>query len=92
MERPIRYLRESFFYGRQFASDEDLNDQPQRWLEGTADVRQHGTTGERPLDRFERGGLWRSDHWTGHQAFAERSRRSTFPPSRESERSTPRGP
>ena len=27
VERPIRYLRESFFYGRKFISDEDLNEQ-----------------------------------------------------------------
>ena len=54
VERPIRYIRESFFYGRKFASDEDLNEQAQRWLEGTANVRRHGTTGERPVDRFER--------------------------------------
>ena len=54
VERPIRYLRESFFYGREFAGDEDLNEQAERWLEGTANVRAHGTTGERPVDRFER--------------------------------------
>ena len=54
IERPIRYLRQSFFYGRQFVSDEDLNDQAQRWLEGTANVRLHATTGERPDERFER--------------------------------------
>ena len=54
VERPIRYIRESFFYGRKFVSDEDLNEQAQRWLEGTANVRRHGTTGERPVDRFER--------------------------------------
>ena len=54
VERPIRYLRESFFYGRAFAGDEDLNAQAARWLEGTANVRMHGTTGERPVDRFER--------------------------------------
>ena len=54
MERPIRYLRESFFYGRQFANDADLNEQAERWLERTANVRRHGTTGERPVDRFER--------------------------------------
>ena len=54
MERPIRYLRENFFYGRTFASDEDLNGQAARWLDGTANVRVHGTTGERPVDRFER--------------------------------------
>ena len=54
VERPIRYIRESFFYGREFANDDDLNDQAERWLKGTANVRRHGTTGERPIDRFER--------------------------------------
>ena len=54
VERPIRYVRESFFYARQFVSDEDLNAQAERWLEGTANVRRHGTTGERPQERFER--------------------------------------
>ena len=54
VERPFRHLRESFFYGREFANDADLNAQASRWLEGTANVRVHGTTGERPVDRFER--------------------------------------
>ena len=54
VERPIRYIRDSFFYGRAFANDEDLNEQASRWLEGTATVRRHSTTGERPVDRFER--------------------------------------
>ena len=54
VERPIRYIRESFFYGRAFANDEDLNEQASGWAEGTANVRRHGTTGERPVDRFER--------------------------------------
>lgn len=53
VERPIRYVRESFFYGREFVSDEDLNAQAARWLEHTANVRCHGTTRERPIDRFE---------------------------------------
>ena len=54
VERPIRYIRENFFYGRSFANDDDLNEQAARWLEGTANVRRHATTGERPIDRFER--------------------------------------
>ena len=54
VERPIRYVRESFFYGRPFINDADLNEQASRGLEGTANVRRHGTTGERPVDRFER--------------------------------------
>ena len=52
VERPIRYIRESFFYGRTFANDDDLNEQAARWLEGTANVRRHATTGERPVDRY----------------------------------------
>ena len=54
VERPIRYLRDNFFYGRTFVNDADLNEQAMRWLDGTANVRRHGTTGERPVDRFER--------------------------------------
>ncbi len=48
VERPIRYVRESFFHGRDFVGDEDLNEQAERWLTGTANERRHGTTGERP--------------------------------------------
>ena len=54
VERPIRYIRDSFFYGRVFVNDEDLNEQASRWTESTANTRQHRTTGERPVDRFER--------------------------------------
>ena len=54
VERPIRYLRESFFYARTFLNDADLNEQAIQWLDGTANVRRHGATGERPVDRFER--------------------------------------
>ena len=54
VERPIRYLRQSFFYGREFVSDADLNAQVEQWLVETANVRRHGTTGERPQERFER--------------------------------------
>ena len=54
MERPIRYLRENFLYGRDFLGDSDLADQAEAWLHGTANVRIHGTTRERPLERFAR--------------------------------------
>ena len=59
VERPIRYIRESFFYGRSFANDNDLNEQAARWLEGTANVRRHATTGGascRPLRARRAGG------------------------------------
>lgn len=54
VERPIRYVRQSFFYGREFVNDADLNAQVEHWLAQTANVRRHGTTGERPQERFER--------------------------------------
>jgi transposase len=54
VERPIRYLRENFFYGRTFINDEDLDAQAQQWLQDVANVRLHGTTGEPPIERFQR--------------------------------------
>jgi transposase len=54
VERPIGYVRESFFYGRHFLNDADLNAQALSWLERTANVRTHRTTAEVPRVRFER--------------------------------------
>jgi transposase len=54
VERPIRYCRQSFFYGRAFVSDEDLNAQAAHWMETVANVRRHRTIGEPPRIRFER--------------------------------------
>lgn len=53
VERPIRYLRESFVYGRDFVSDTDLNAQAEHWLSHTANVRIHRTTGLKPSSRFQ---------------------------------------
>ena len=54
VERPIRYVRQSFLYGRAFAGDADLNAQALQWLATVANVRDHGTTHEQPVVRFER--------------------------------------
>jgi transposase len=53
VERPIRYVRENFVYGRTFLNDADLEEQRARWLD-KANRRIHGTTREVPLERFER--------------------------------------
>ena len=53
VERPIGYIRKSFFHGREFVSDADLNARARRWVDGEANVRIHGTLKERPADRFE---------------------------------------
>lgn len=54
VERSVRYLRESFLYGREFLGDADLAEQTEGWLSRVANVRIHGTTGERPQERFLR--------------------------------------
>ena len=54
VERPIRYLRGNFLYGREFLGDGDLAAQAESWVEHTANARIHGTTKERPRERFLR--------------------------------------
>ncbi|MEZ4423051.1 MAG: IS21 family transposase [Gemmatimonadota bacterium] len=54
VERPVRYLRENFLYGRDFLNDADLDHQLRRWLDGVANARVHRTTREQPALRFER--------------------------------------
>lgn len=54
VERPIGYVRQSFFYARHFLNDADLNAQALCWMGQTANVRIHRTTGEVPRARFDR--------------------------------------
>jgi transposase len=53
VERPIRYLRSNFFYGREFVGDADLDAQCRAWLEDVANARVHRTTACVPRVRFE---------------------------------------
>jgi transposase len=74
VERPVSYLRQGFFYGREFLNDEDLNEQLRLWLANKANLRIHGTTQEIPqvrFDRDERGSL---------NTLATRPYRSAIPP------------
>lgn len=52
VERPIRYLRDNFLYGRTFVSDADLNAQGEHWLATVANPREHATTKWIPAERF----------------------------------------
>jgi transposase len=52
VEASIKYIRHSFFYGRSFASLEDLRAQAGKWRDDIANQRIHGTTRERPADRL----------------------------------------
>jgi transposase len=53
VERPIRYIRSNFFYGREFVGDADLDAQRLAWLDEVANARMHRTTQCVPRVRFE---------------------------------------
>ena len=52
-ERGVGYVKSNAIAGRSFASMEELRAHLVWWMREVADVRVHGTTGERPIDRFE---------------------------------------
>jgi len=52
VENTIRYVRHSFFYGRQFRDLDDLRAQAAAWCADVANVRVHATTRERPVERL----------------------------------------
>lgn len=54
VERAVGYIKTSFLEGRSFDDLDDLNAQLRVWLATVANVRRHGTTGERPVDRLAR--------------------------------------
>jgi transposase len=53
VERAVDYLKDGFLAGRSFNGLDDVNAQVMHWLEHTANPRIHGTTAQRPIDRFE---------------------------------------
>jgi Mu transposase-like protein/integrase-like protein len=57
VERPVGYIRGDFWLGRAFADFPDLTGQWTTWLATVANVRVHGTTGVRPVDREAAEGL-----------------------------------
>jgi len=52
VEASIKYIRNSFFYGRSFASLDDIRAQAAAWRDHTANQRLHAVTRERPADRL----------------------------------------
>lgn len=52
VESAVKYIKRNFIPGRRFRDLEDFNAQLQGWLAEVADVRVHGTTHQRPVDRF----------------------------------------
>lgn len=52
VESGVKYLKRNFVPGRTFRDLEDFNEQLLGWQREIADLRVHGTTHERPIDRF----------------------------------------
>ncbi len=52
VESGVKYVKRNALAGRRFASWEELNDWLERWTVEVADLRLHGTTHQRPIDRF----------------------------------------
>jgi len=52
VESAVRYLRYNFWPGLRFTDLADLNRQVRDWLDLTANVRLHGTTGVAPISRL----------------------------------------
>jgi transposase len=54
VESGVKYFKRNFLPGRTFLDEQDLRAQLRQWQAEIADVRVHGTTHERPTDRFAR--------------------------------------
>jgi transposase len=52
VESGVKYFKGNFLPGREFVDDVHLHEQLAEWMATIADVRIHGTTHERPIDRF----------------------------------------
>jgi hypothetical protein len=52
VERMIPYIRDSFWSGRQFNSQEEINRQAIQWCQRIAGIREHGTTYTQPITLF----------------------------------------
>lgn len=52
VESGVKYVKRNFVPGRTFRDLEDFNEQLAAWQTEVADVRVHGTTHQRPIDRF----------------------------------------
>src|SRR5690606_30235576 len=53
VEAGVKYVKQDCLYGEEFASQQDLRQHLQQWLETVANARVHGTTGRVPRKHFE---------------------------------------
>jgi transposase len=75
VESGVKYVKRNFVPGRQFRDLADFNAQLAAWQAEIADVRMHGTTHERPVDRFAAEAAALVDT-RGHPSYFQALRRS----------------
>lgn len=63
IESGVKYLKRNFLPGRRFKDLEHLNTEIEKWLLEVADVRLHGTTHQKPVDRFTEETLMPLSHF-----------------------------
>lgn len=54
VESGVKYFKRNFLPGRAFYDDLHFSEEIAEWMDTIADRRVHGTTHERPIDRFQR--------------------------------------
>jgi hypothetical protein len=71
VESGVKYVKRNFLPGRRFTDIIDVQEQLDDWTANVADLRVHGTTHQRPIDRFaqESSALLPT---AGHGVFGER--------------------
>lgn len=75
VESGVKYVKRNFLPGRTFRDLADFNAQLAAWQAEIADIRIHGTTHERPVDRFAREAPALVDT-RGHPSYFQALRRS----------------
>jgi len=75
VESGVKYVKRNFLPGRTFRDLADFNAQLAAWQAEIADIRIHGTTHERPVDRFAREAAALVDT-RGHPIYFQALRRS----------------
>jgi transposase len=53
VEAGVKYVKNSFFYGEEFASFKELDQDRLMWLQRVANMRIHGTTHNKPIEMFQ---------------------------------------
>ena len=77
VENGVKYVRGNFWPGLHFRDLDDLNAQALVWLNTTANLRVHGTTGEVPFTRLRSEGLQPADKPLGYDTSVLTTRRSS---------------